>query len=56
LAGESIPNYNALTGAIGAQRPGDKVTVTVENKGSTRHVTVTLGSRPASTSNNCSNQ
>jgi putative serine protease PepD len=52
--GKPVGNYDALTAAIGAAKPGDKVTLTVTNKGSTRHVTVTLGSRPASTNNNCS--
>jgi len=52
--GKPVANYDALTAAIGAAKPGDKVTLTVTNKGSTRHVTVTLGSRPASTNNNCS--
>jgi putative serine protease PepD len=54
LDGKPIANYDALTAAIGAAKPGDKVTLTVASKGSTRHVSVTLGSRPASTNNNCS--
>jgi putative serine protease PepD len=54
LDGKPVANYEALTAAIGAAKPGDKVTVTVTNKGATRTVTVTLGSRPNSTSNNCS--
>ena len=54
--GKSVANYDALTAAIGAAKPGDKVTLTVTSKGSTRHVSVTLGSRPASTNNNCSNR
>ncbi len=51
-----VANYDALTAAIGAAKPGDTVTLTVTSKGSTRHVSVTLGSRPASTNNNCSNR
>ena len=56
LNGKPVANYDALTAAIGAAKPGDKVTVTVTNKGSSRSVTVTLGSRPDSTSNNCSSK
>ena len=52
--GTPISNYDALTNAIGAAKPGDKVTLTVTSKGATRHVSVTLGSRPSSTNNNCS--
>ena len=52
--GKPITNYSALTTAIAGQKPGDKVTLTVTSKGSTRHVTVTLASRPATTNNNCS--
>jgi S1-C subfamily serine protease len=52
--GKPIADYGALTSAIGAQKPGDKVTLTVTSKGSTHHVTVTLGSRPSGTNNNCS--
>jgi putative serine protease PepD len=54
LDGKSVPNYDALTAAVGATKPGQKVTVTVTSKGSTRSVSVTMGSRPASTNNNCS--
>ena len=56
LDGRSVANYDELTAAIGAAKPGDKVTVTVTNNGSTRTVSVTLGSRPSSTSNNCSSK
>jgi putative serine protease PepD len=52
--GRPIANYDALTAAIGAAKPGDKVRLTIESKGSKRQVSVTLGSRPASTNNNCS--
>ena len=54
LDGKSVANYDALTAAIAVHKPGDKVTLTVTGKGSTRQVSVTLGSRPASASNNCS--
>jgi len=56
LDGKPIANYDALTAAIGAKKPGDKVALTVQSKGSTRHISVTLGSRPASTNNNCSKE
>jgi putative serine protease PepD len=52
--GRAIADYGALTSAIAAEKPGAKVTLTVTSKGSTRHVTVTLGSRPSSATNNCS--
>jgi putative serine protease PepD len=56
LDGKPVTSYDALTAAIGAAKPGDKVTVTVTNKGSSRTLSVTLGSRPNSTSNNCSSK
>jgi putative serine protease PepD len=52
--GKPVTNYSGLTTAILAAKSGEKVTLTVTNNGSTRHVTVTLGSRPSSPSNNCS--
>jgi putative serine protease PepD len=55
LDGKPIANYTALTAAISAAKPGEKVNLTVTRKGSTRHVSVTLVARPASTNNNCSN-
>ena len=56
LDGKSVTNYESLTTAVGATKPGEKVSVTVQSKGSTRTVSVTMGSRPASTNNNCSNR
>jgi putative serine protease PepD len=56
LDGKPIANYDALTTAISALRPGTKVTLTITSKGSTKHVSVTLGSRPNSPSGNCSDQ
>lgn len=56
LDGKTVGNYDALTAAVGATKPGEKVTVTVKSKGSTRSVSVTMGSRPTSTNNNCSNR
>ena len=55
IAGHAIENADALTADIGARAPGDKVTLTVKRGGSTKQITVTLGSRPTSNgSNNCS--
>jgi putative serine protease PepD len=54
VAGQSIADANALTGNIGSRTPGQSVTVTVKRNGSTKTLTVTLGSQPSSTTNNCS--
>jgi putative serine protease PepD len=54
--GKSVADYTALTAAVGATKPGEKVSVTVKSNGSTRTVSVTMTSRPASTNNNCSNR
>lgn len=56
LDGKPIDDYDALSAAVFEARPGEKVTLTVKSKGSTQHVSVTLGSRPSSPTNNCSNQ
>jgi putative serine protease PepD len=56
LDGKPVTNYQSLTTAVGATKPGEKVSVTVTSKGSTRTVSVTMASRPASTNNNCSNR
>ena len=56
LDGKTVRDYESLTAAVGAAKPGEKVSVTVTSKGSTRSVSVTMGSRPASTNNNCSNR
>ncbi len=56
LDGKAVTNYESLTTAVGATKPGEKVSVTVRGKDSTRTVSVTMGSRPASTNNNCSNR
>src|SRR5262245_19966763 len=56
LDGKTVGDYNSLTAAVGATKPGEKVTVTVTNKGATRSVSVTMASRPASTNNNCNNR
>jgi putative serine protease PepD len=56
LDGKTVSNFDSLTSAVGATKAGEKVTVTVTSKGSTRSVSVTMGSRPASINNNCSNR
>ena len=56
IDGTPIADYDALTATVSAQKPGTRVDVTVKSKGSTRHVSVTLGSRPSTTNNNCSKQ
>jgi putative serine protease PepD len=50
----TITNADTLTAAVTHARPGQKVTLTVRQKGSTRQVAVTLGTQPPSISNNCS--
>ncbi|HVS84148.1 MAG TPA: trypsin-like peptidase domain-containing protein [Gaiellaceae bacterium] len=53
--GQSIQSADALTTNLGSRTPGDKVTLKIERGGSTKTVSVTLGSRPSSAqSNNCS--
>ena len=48
IDGKAITNADALTASVNTYKPGDKVTVTVSRGGSTKSITVTLGSRPAS--------
>jgi putative serine protease PepD len=52
--GETISNADELTAAVTKAKPGEKVNVTVQQSGSTKQVSVTLGSQPSSVSNNCS--
>ena len=47
--GKQVTAANELTAAIAALRPGDKATLKVQRGGSTVTLTVTLGTRPAST-------
>ncbi len=47
--GKPITDANELTSAIAALHPGDKATLKVERNGSTVTLTVTLGTRPATT-------
>ncbi len=48
IDGKAIANADALTASVNTYKPGDKITVTVNRSGSTKSITVTLGSRPAS--------
>jgi putative serine protease PepD len=52
--GKAITNASDLTAAVMQAKPGEKVTMTVRQKGSTKQVSVTLGKQPSSVSNNCS--
>jgi S1-C subfamily serine protease len=49
--GKAVTGSNDLSAAIDSYKPGDKVTLTVVHNGSTRTVTVTLGTRPTSVTN-----
>lgn len=48
FGGKTITSANDLTAAVSAAKVGDKVTVTVERGGSTEHLSLTLGTQPAS--------
>jgi putative serine protease PepD len=48
IDGKSVADYAALGAAVAAHRPGDKVTLTYTRNGASKTVTVTLGTRPAS--------
>jgi putative serine protease PepD len=52
--GRTIASADALTAAVTQAKSGEKVTVTVQQSGSTKQVAVTLGTQPSSISNNCS--
>jgi putative serine protease PepD len=52
--GRTIADANTLTAVVTEAKPGQKVTLTVRQKGSTKQVSVTLGTQPPSISNNCS--
>ena len=54
LDGHAIPNASALTSAVTGAKPGEKVTLTVRRSGSTKQLSVTLGTQPSAASNNCS--
>jgi len=48
VSGAQIPDTTALTQALAAAKPGDKVTVTITRDGQDRSVQVTLGELPGS--------
>jgi putative serine protease PepD len=52
--GTAVADADALTANLSGRAPGNSVTLTVVRDGSTKTVDVTLGSRPSSTQNNCS--
>ncbi len=52
--GKAITSADALTSAVTNARPGEKVTLKVQRNGSAKQLSVTLGTQPASVSNNCS--
>ena len=54
FGGSTIDNATTLTNAVTAARPGEKVALTVRHGGSTKQVSVMLGSQPAAVSNSCS--
>jgi S1-C subfamily serine protease len=51
---KTIASADDLTAAVTKAKPGEKVTVTVTQSGSTKQISVTLGTQPSSVSNNCS--
>jgi len=53
FAGTTIDDADTLTAAVTQARPGSKATVTLRHRGSTKQVSVTLGSQPSSLANNC---
>jgi putative serine protease PepD len=49
IDGGAVTDAAQLTARVSAQKPGDKVTLTVQRSGSTLKLDVTLGTRPATT-------
>jgi putative serine protease PepD len=49
IDGTQITNANKLTSVISGHQPGDKIHLTVTRSGSTKTITVELGTRPAAT-------
>ncbi len=47
INGDSIASADDLTAKVNTYKPGDKVTVTVNRNGSTKKLTITLGTRPS---------
>jgi putative serine protease PepD len=50
FAGKRIASADDLTAAVTASKPGEKAAVTVQRKGETTHLSVTLGVQPSSPS------
>jgi putative serine protease PepD len=50
IDGNAIRNADALTAAVFNGKPGEAITLTIQRGGATKHVSVTLGVRPASAS------
>jgi putative serine protease PepD len=48
--GKAIANADALTAAVTAAHPDEKVTLTITRKGATKHLELTLGTQPKSAS------
>jgi S1-C subfamily serine protease len=48
INGKQISSTNQFIVVVGNYAPGQTVTMTVKRQGSSRHVKVTLGNRPAS--------
>ena len=51
--GRTITSPDTLTAAVTQATPGQKVTVTVQRNGSSKQLSVTLGTQPSSVSDNC---
>jgi putative serine protease PepD len=45
--GSTVSGADELTAAVGSRAPGDTVTLTVDRNGTTKTITVTLGTRPS---------
>ena len=47
IDGHSVDSADTLQAEVAGKKPGSKITLTVVRNGSTRTVTVTLGTRPS---------
>ncbi len=50
IDGQTVADADDLTAAIASRDPGDKITLKLTRNGSTKSITVVLGTRPATTS------
>ena len=50
IDGQTVADADDLTAAIASHDPGDKIILKLTRNGSTRSITVVLGTRPATTS------